>query len=131
MKRVYPWLGNPPQLSEEACTRTIETDVIVCGAGLAGVSAARAATEAGAQCVLLEKTGKVQGRSGQFCLVGGQLIRRWGIDNLDQAADMVNQLMLHSGYRPKQRILDYAVWHSGADFDWYLEGLPQDHVFIA
>lgn len=105
--------------------------MIVCGAGLAGVSAARAATEAGAQCVLLEKTGKVQGRSGQFCLVGGQLIRRWGIDNLDQAADMVNQLMLHSGYRPKQRILDYAVRHSGADFDWYLEGLPQDHVFIA
>ena len=126
-----PWLGDPPDLIPEQCDTTVETDVVVCGAGIAGMSAARAAVEAGAECVLFEKTAKPQGRSGQFCLVGGNFIKRWGIDNADLVPEIVNQLMFNSCFRPKQRILSYAVQHSGEDVDWYLEGLPKENIFIS
>ena len=125
------WLGKEPEYIPEQCDEIIETDVIVCGAGTAGVAAAREAAELGAQCVLFEKTAKVQGRSGQFCLIGGEFIKRWGIDNAGLAPEIVNELMFNSCYRPKARILDYAIRHSGPDFDWYLDGLPHENVFIA
>lgn len=54
------WLGKELEYIPEQCDEIIETDVIVCGAGTAGVAAAREAAELGAQCVLFEKTAKVQ-----------------------------------------------------------------------
>ena len=125
------WLGEPIAIDGAHCDGYIETDVVICGAGLAGVAAARGAVEAGAACVLLEKTNRVQGRSGQFCLIGGEVLKRWQIDNIDQAEQIVNELMMNTCYRSKQTILNYAIRHSGLDFDWYLEGLPKEGVFFA
>ena len=37
------WLGKPPEIEESRIEKTMEADVVVVGAGLAGVAAARAA----------------------------------------------------------------------------------------
>ena len=39
------WLGKPPEIEESRIEKTMEADVVVVGAGLAGVAAARAAAE--------------------------------------------------------------------------------------
>ena len=63
-KQTTRWLGQAPELA--APQRMVETDVIVCGGGLAGVAAVRAAAENGVRVILFEKCPTVQGRSGQF-----------------------------------------------------------------
>lgn len=129
--RYLYWLGEEPEFDESEISETYETDVIVCGAGIAGVPAARAAVEAGKECILFEKCSQPQARSGQFGIIGGELLKHWGIDNADKATEIVNCLMRDGCYRPKQRILERFAKNIGKDFDWYLEGLDKENLFIS
>ena len=123
------WLGEPPVFSRY--DEELEADVIVCGAGIAGVSAARAACEAGASVLVFEKAAAPQGRSGQFAVLGGKLMERWGLNGLENADRILALLVRESHYKVDQRLLRHVLRHIGEDFDWYLEGLPEDGVFIA
>ena len=62
------WLGKPPEIEESRIEKTMEADVVVVGAGLAGVAAARAAAELGSTVLLLEKCEAPQARSGDFAV---------------------------------------------------------------
>ena len=73
------------QLEDE----TLEADVVVVGAGVAGLSAAIEAAEAGAKVVLLEKMGAVGGSSitcgGEVLAAGTQLQKDQGIEDTAEA----------------------------------------------
>jgi sarcosine oxidase, subunit alpha len=58
-----PWLSLPPVI-------TIETDIVVVGGGLAGMSAALAAAEAGQRVVLIERRAALGGDARIFGAVG-------------------------------------------------------------
>ena len=118
---IKEWLGSPPEFP--VIDETLEADVVVCGAGIAGVAAARAAAEAGASVLLFEKCSNVQFRSSDFGILGGKLSTRWGRDNIDKQ-EVIAALMRDASYRVKQPILNFWAEHSGDDLDWYLEGDP-------
>ena len=120
------WLGEEPEFPEEDIAETVETDVIVCGAGVAGVSAVRAAAENGAKVILFEKSRSPQGRGGQFAIIGGKFLERWGMSDKSLGNEIVNFLMRDSSYRANQRILKRFADTIGDAFDWYLEGAPED-----
>ncbi len=120
---VKEWLGAPPEFPDSEINETLEADVIVCGAGLAGVAAARAAAEAGASVILFEKCSNVQFRSSDFGVLGGRLNKRWGRDGTDKR-EVIAALMRDASYRVKQPIYSFWAEHSGDDLDWYLEGDP-------
>lgn len=125
-KPVFPdWLGEAPDYSKSKFAEELETDVVVCGAGIAGVAASRAAVEAGSEVILLEKSSRLQARSGQFAVIGGQTMARWGMHNIISPEEAADVLMRESSYRADQRILRYFTEHIGEDFDWYLEGAPE------
>ena len=124
----YAWLGKQPEPRQP--DRILETDVVVCGGGLAGVAAVRAAAEAGANVVLLEKCETVQGRSGQFGVMSGELLKHWNVDVSHQQQAAVESLWEASGREAKREIIEYAVTHAGEDFDWYMEGAPREGVFF-
>lgn len=121
---IKEWLGSPPIFSEGEINETLEADVIVCGAGLAGVAAARAAAESGASVILFEKCSNVQFRSSDFGVLGGKLNKRWGRDGIDNQ-EVIAALMRDASYRVKQPIYSFWANNSGDDLDWYLDGDPQ------
>ena len=49
------WLGAPPEIPEAEIDHIETADIIVVGAGIAGVAAVRSAVEAGASVLLFEK----------------------------------------------------------------------------
>ena len=65
------WLGAEPEIGEIA--ETAEYDVVIIGAGLSGICAARAAAEEGAKVAVVEKSESFNCRSGEYALLNGTL----------------------------------------------------------
>ena len=86
------WLGKPPEIEESRIEKTMEADVVVVGAGLAGVAAARAAAELGSTVLLLEKCEAPQARSGDFAVMDSRVADVWGRRNVEKV-QIVNDLI--------------------------------------
>ena len=54
-----PWSGPEPEIPQSAITETIETEVLICGAGNAGLIAAMVAAKQGAKTLVIEKNKRV------------------------------------------------------------------------
>lgn len=76
----------------------MEADVVVVGAGLAGVAAARAAAELGSTVLLLEKCEAPQARSGDFAVMDSRVADVWGRRNVEKV-QIVNDLMRDMAYK--------------------------------
>ncbi len=50
-----PWYGPEPEIPASAITETIETEILICGAGNAGMAAAIVAGSRGAKTIVIEK----------------------------------------------------------------------------
>lgn len=116
------WLGTPPEIPDSKIKETKEADVVIVGAGVAGLFAARAASEKGASVILVEKAGIWQCRSGQYGTLNNKIQRSMGITFDKNKAILEN--MKQMGYRSDQRMWNYWADHSGEDFDWLLELAP-------
>jgi succinate dehydrogenase/fumarate reductase flavoprotein subunit len=54
-----PWYGPEPEIPQSAITEKIETDILICGAGNAGMVAAIVAAKQGAKTLVIEKNPRV------------------------------------------------------------------------
>lgn len=84
--------------------KTIEVDVVVAGAGLAGLTAAVTAADAGASVVLLEKTARAGGSlslaGGNFVSVNSAIGKEYGIDDNKEATMAYWQWCVDQSYDP-------------------------------
>ena len=117
------WVGVEPQIREEEIDETVETDILIIGAGLAGVAAAREATEHGSKAVIFEKCLIPQARSGDFAILDSKIAKKWNREHIDKK-QVVADLMHDMGYRVNEAILNAWAENAGQAFDWYLEGYP-------
>ena len=113
------FLTPPEPIADADIAETVTADVVVVGCGLAGLMAARSASEAGASVVVIEKSNSYNYRSGQYGICGSTLQKERGMEFDGSAA--VGDLMKEMGYRPDQRIWNYWRDYSGEAFDWLLE----------
>lgn len=120
------WLGTAPEIKESDVVKTVDTEVLVIGAGTAGLFAACAAVEEGAKTVLIEKFGEDYGGSGvrdTLAAIGSkqQIENKDNPDKFDVITEMYRQ---SNGYGD-QRL--YKVWadYSGEAIDWYTERMAE------
>lgn len=122
-----PWLGPEPAIAEDQIDTVIEADVIVVGAGVAGVAATRAAAEEGARVVVFEKAADPQCRSGEFALINGRLQEAWGRATMDPEL-ITDQFMKECAYRIKRPIIQRWAHESAQVFDWWIGAKPDLHI---
>ena len=127
------WLGTAPEIKAGDVVKTVDTEVLVIGAGTAGLFAACAAVEEGAKTILIEKMGEEYGGSGvrdTLAAIGSkqQIENNDNPDKFDVFTEMYRQ---SNGYAD-QRLFKVWAEHSGEAIDWYTErcaekGLPIRH----
>ena len=78
---VPAWLGEPPAISDEDCVETIQTEVLVIGAGCSGLVAANFSAMEGAKTLLIEKYEVGTGlRGSAIGAVGSRKQKEAGVD---------------------------------------------------
>ena len=113
------FLKAPAPIEDSKIKQTIDTEVVVVGAGMAGLCAAIAAAEEGAKVVLIEKTQNVNFRSYDYGAVNAKVQRENGT-SID--ADMLTtELMRYGSYRTDQKVVQVFTEQSGKVNDWFMD----------
>ncbi len=125
------WLGKAPEIPDSAVVKTVDTEVLVIGAGTAGLFAACAAVEEGAKTILIEKMGEEYGGSGirdTLAAIGSREQLADG-DNPDKFGVITEMYRQSNGYGD-QRL--FKVWadHSGEAIDWYTDRCAEGGLSI-
>jgi succinate dehydrogenase/fumarate reductase flavoprotein subunit len=118
------WLGAPREISASELTGSIDTEVLVIGAGTAGCFAACAAAEQGAKTIIIDKQEVLgNGIRDTLAALNSKQQQASGInpDPFDVIVEMTRQ---SSGYGDERL---YRIWaeHSGETVDWYTERLAE------
>lgn len=114
------WLGEAPAITDADCTQTIDTEVLVIGAGCSGLVAANFAAMEGAKTLLIEKY--VQGtglRGSAIGAVGSRKQKEAGVEIDPQ--EICNDLAHYSLNNARMDL--YQLWaaHSAEAVDWYCD----------
>ncbi len=121
------WLGPEPMIDETQIDETIEADVVIIGAGIAGICAARSAAEEGASVVIIEKSAHFNCRSGQYCVIGGKINEYFGRPAVDPDV-VADRIMRECRYRIKRPIISRWTHHAHEVFDWYISAMPDMYI---
>lgn len=109
------FLSAPEPIAESDIIETHDYDVVVIGAGAAGVPAALSACEAGASVALVQKESQAisQGNSGS----GIDLAASDPVD----VANLVSQLVADNQHRANRALIDLWAQNSGEAVKWVIE----------
>ena len=113
------WATPPAPVADADITETIETEVLILGAGNAGCAAASSAAENGAKVVVCEKTEATQGRGGGIGVVNSRLNYEVGA-----TTDVVRAQYLWNrtcGNRNNERLVTLFMQESGNAMNWLLD----------
>jgi fumarate reductase flavoprotein subunit len=118
-ERTYSFEVPPDPIPSSDIKKYINAEVVVVGAGIAGLSAALSTAEAGAKTVLLEKMATVQARGHDNAFIGSRLQEKLGI-KIDKDEIILN-LMKYGANKPDQRLIRMWAEGSGKTADWLMD----------
>lgn len=117
--RQWSFKTPPPPVPEKEVIDTIAADIVVVGAGLAGLCAALRAAELGADVVVLEKTKSWNVRGGMIGVANSKPWRNAGIVN-DKAV-LARDWIAASGNRAREEQVWLFINSSEEAMDWLIE----------
>jgi len=119
---------SPPPIPIKQIRDTVTTDVVVLGAGIAGLTAAVSAAEAGAKTILLEKSASFNCRGLQNNALCSRLQKQAGV-KIDRDK-MIHTIMEFGGYRGDQRVV--TTWADNCDrvMDWLLDMAQEANIEV-
>lgn len=118
------WLGEAPEIAESDIVETIETEVLVCGAGTSGLFAACAAAEEGAKVVCLEKGAIGGGVRDNLGSLNSRLQKEAGCE-IDEN-EIVNDMIRYANNYCNPRLYHLWAQNSGEAVDWYQDRLEAE-----
>lgn len=121
------WETPPPPIPEGEIKDTVRTDVVVIGAGAAGMATALSAAEGGAKVVVIEKMRQFSARGFDVAAVDSRLQKQMGIKiDVPQA---IRDLIKSGDKQIKEEL--YWIWtrHSGKVMDWLLDQVEPEGLY--
>ncbi|MCB0133092.1 MAG: FAD-binding protein, partial [Caldilineaceae bacterium] len=121
----WSWEMKPAPIADADIKNTIDADVVVIGAGLAGISAALGAAEAGANVVVVDKNDTFAARGGHITAFNSKLQQELGIE-VDYR-QVIRDWVAWAQGRVDEDLLWMFGHKSGACMDWVIDMVtPRD-----
>ena len=117
------WADAPMPFSPDEFTETLHTEVLVIGAGIAGISCAYSAAQCGSQVIVLEKSGTFTGRGPNIGVPNSALMKKHGIVN--DIDELTREWIKRCGNRCDERLVRLYMERSEEAIDWLLELLAR------
>ncbi len=114
-------LGQGPEIRDADVAEEIDCDVCICGAGITGLAAARAAAEAGAKVVVLEKNAAIEVHGFGCGVANTRMQKKTGIHT--DPKELVREYQRRSFGRANMRLASLWAHHSGEVFDWWYDAV--------
>lgn len=111
------WLGTAPEIDEAEITEEIETEVLVVGAGNAGLMTAARAVEGGADVLVIEKGVSAMNERHWLGAVGTAEADEAGVE-IDKNK-LVAELCRYASHRCNEKLIRLWADNSGEAIDWY------------
>ena len=119
------WLGEAPVISPSEIAEIFEAEIVICGAGAAGIQAALSASQGGAKVAVIEKQPEESFSciGDDICSYNSQFVmnRGFGPYNLDE---IVNEFVRRGAGRVDAEIVRKFVCNSGAMLDNLVSIMP-------
>ena len=123
MKNIDPkwgsWATPIDPVSEEEFRSTEEADVIVIGAGIAGVTCALRAAQCAASVIVLEKTASWSARGGNIGVANSSFMKEKGYEN--DLEYIAREWIKRCGNRCDERIVWQYLKNGGRAMDWLID----------
>lgn len=124
----WSWDVAPEPIAEDQIVETIEKDVVIIGAGLAGVAAACSASENGLSVAIVEKMGEPSLRGGAFGSVNNRYWREAGVE-IDVEA-VARDWIAQSGSRCNEANVWNYLRRSAEGAEWLCDKLEANDFTI-
>ncbi len=116
-------LGAGPEIDPAQIVETIDADVCVCGAGVTGLAAARAAAEEGAKVVVLEKNDGIEMHGFQCGVLNSSIQKDLGAE--EDPKEVLREYQRRSAGRANMQLATLWAYHSGEVFDWWYDAMEK------
>ncbi len=124
-EEVPAWLGKAPDITDDMVGETWNAKVVIIGAGVAGISAARSATETMKEGVcVLEATDSITMRGHTFGCLNSTFQKKLGCEYDPQ--EVVNEICVSMGNRVNALLWKKWADESGDAFDWFESQPPRN-----
>ena len=124
------YFAKPAPITDIA--ETIDTEVVVVGAGNGGCIAAVSAADLGAKVVWVEKNGGPITWAGEIGAYNSKIMKeKYGIEyTKEELNEIVNDICRYGSYEVDQRLVSLWVNESGRTMDWFTEKMAAKGVDI-
>ena len=120
---AWTWPAKPEAVADSDIVETIEADVVIVGAGIAGLATAASAAENGLSVVVLEQNEDISARGGHWGSANSTYWKDAGVTQ--DPAEIAKDWIAQSNSRCDERLVWKFLNNSGAAIDW-LGGLVED-----
>jgi fumarate reductase flavoprotein subunit len=119
----------PAPIHPRNIKETVTTDVVVVGAGIAGLTASISARESGARTILLEKGPTLHQRGGHNAAIASRMQKAAGL-KIDRN-NIIATIMEHGAYRCDQRVITTWANNCSQTMDWLLDMADAAKITVA
>lgn len=116
----WSWETPPKPIPESEIIATLESDIVIVGAGIAGVTAALRASELGVDVVVIEKKEFPSSRGGHYGAHNTKAMQKAGIEPGNKY-QIFRDWVRSCGNRCNEKIVWEYIDRSGEAFDWLID----------
>lgn len=117
------WRDAPAPIPQEQLAEIYVSDIVIVGAGNAGMAAGMRAVERGASVTIVEKLSAVGASRSSFAAIDSRMQKAAGI-NLNKH-EVIEELCKYASHRVDQKLIRLWANESGATMDWLADLMAQ------
>ena len=123
------WLGTEPDIDEAAITKTVDTDILIVGAGNGGMFAAAYAAANGLNFRIIEQNGNVQDTRHWYGAIDSAAAKAAGEEPFDRAK-LLSEISRYASGKCDQRVVKTWINESAAMHDFMRSILEDKYGWV-